>query len=287
MAMCASGSIGILSAPQGGCSSISLAACGTTTGPQCLTALATATGKANCMSAFYSYDDTMIVTPTSITSIPAACTTCVITTCAPAFNTACVCTACTWLVPATPVTPAPAGNTHNVVICANAGAARCGTVCYVSVCGGNCPVTFCQVAGVTWNCIYLCHLGGGGCGSALASAAGCLTPAISVAGDCYCVCICGILRAACCCGTSCAVISITCGAGSKLCCCVGVGGAACCPSVSFCVLCGNNVNYSLTACHQCAGCCGTAISCICLVSITKIVGCYCQSGVSTDVAATY
>jgi hypothetical protein len=150
MAMCGSGSIGELSAPQGGCSSISAAACGSTAGPKCMTALAAAAGKSlpiNMTTCWYGYIDALIITPTTFTSIPATCTTCVITTCAPAFNTACACTACgAWLVPDTPITPTPAGNTHNIIVCANSGAARCGTVCYDSVCGAVCTITFCQLA---------------------------------------------------------------------------------------------------------------------------------------------
>jgi hypothetical protein len=133
------------------------------------------------MSAFFSYDDTMIVTPTSIINIPATCTTCSVTTCAPAFNTACVCTSCSWLVPATPVTPAPAGNSHSIVICANTGAARSGCVCYVSVCGGNCAVTLSQLAGITGE--YINYTVG--------HCEGILCPALT-AGDCFCLnfCVC-------------------------------------------------------------------------------------------------
>ena len=188
MAMPASGILRLSGCSQS-CGSIMRAACGSTaTAPVCLTALAIAAGKACSMQAFHNYDDTMVVTPTGITSISAAGTTCSVTTCAPAFNTACVCTACSWLCPVTPVTPTPAGNTHNVVIGANAGAARSGTVCYVSVCGGNCPVTFCQVAGVTTKCVDFlssCNSYVGYC----CLKCGCLcTTSAMAAGDCYCMC---------------------------------------------------------------------------------------------------
>lgn len=266
MAMPAS-CIGLLTCVNGACSSISAAACGTTA-TKCLTALATAAGKANCMSAFFNYDDTMVVTPTSIINIPATCTTCCVTTCAPAFNTACVCTACNWLVPATPVTPAPAGNTHNIVICANTGAARCGTVCYNSYCGQCCTVTLCQLVG--WTCINLCHLAGNS-PATCASACGCLYPAISVSGDYYCVCICAILKVAAC-GTAWSCVCVTCAGTCKMCCCISAAGTCTCPSTSFCVICPNCVNYFLAACHQ-SGCGGANSSAAgCLVSVTCVSG---------------
>jgi hypothetical protein len=287
MAMPASGILRLSGCSQS-CGSIMRAACGSTaTAPVCLTALATAAGKASCMSAFYSYDDTMVVTPTSFTSIPNTCVTCSVTTCAPAFNTACVCTSCSWLVPATPVTPAPAGNSHNVVVCANAGAARCGTVCYVSVCGGNCAVTLCQVAGVTFTSISMYQIAGSGCGTAYATNTSCLTPPISVAGDCYCVCFCTHMCVTTA-GVGCSQITILRNGTPQLTCCITAGQACVNPSVSFLVCCGQAIITTILACKCCgAGKCGSSVGCVVLNSITKVVGCYCIGSTISEIAATW
>jgi hypothetical protein len=60
MAMCSSGSLGIISAPQGGCSSISVAVDGNTTPPKSLCALSVSAGlpAPHSMLEFYGYDTT-------------------------------------------------------------------------------------------------------------------------------------------------------------------------------------------------------------------------------------
>jgi hypothetical protein len=294
MAMPASGILRLSGCSQS-CGSIMRAACGSTaTAPVCLTALATAAGKASCMSAFYSYDDTMVVTPTSFTSIPNTCVTCSVTTCAPAFNTACVCTSCSWLVPATPVTPAPAGNSHNVVVCANAGAARCGTVCYVSVCGGNCAVTLCQVAGVTTKSINFCCLGGCSCSAVnccFCCACGCLyTSSAMAAGDCYCMCcfcICyGAAAGSCCTTVSC--VGLSCNGTLKYNCSFSTFGCwGCTATMCALVKYGECWNWFTSVFAAPPGCAAHPYACICFAAAAVTCSCgstFCRGTTYSEVA---
>ncbi len=193
MSMPASGNLGLLSCPGGiACTSISAAACGTTVGPKCLTALATAAGKTACMRAFYSYDDSLVIAPASITSISGLGATCSVSACAPAFNTFTNATACTWLHPAAPSAPSPAGTSQSIVIDANASAARCGVVCYTPICGTIQCVTLCQLAS---NAVQLSVLssncGAGATADAVLKISS--TPSM-IAGECFCLCLCGCLH---------------------------------------------------------------------------------------------
>lgn len=198
MVMCASGNLAELSAPQGGCSSISLAACGTIAGPKCMTALATAAGKSlpiNMTTCWYGYNDSLVVTPTSIINIPAAGAVCNVLACAPAFNTFTnSCGGCTWFHPTSPTPPSPAGTSQGITIDANAtNICRCGCACYTPICGTIQCVCLYQLGTpdlITFNLIT------SNCGAGV-TADGCLsvisTPAMTV-GQCYCLCLCGCLH---------------------------------------------------------------------------------------------
>ena len=191
--MPASGNIGLLCC-QGGvaCTSISAAACGTTVGPKCLTALATAAGKTACMRCFYGYDDSLVIAPAITSLISGLGATCSVSACAPAFNTFTNSTACTWLHPAAPSAPSPAGTSQSVVIDVNPGAARCGVVCYTPICGGVVCATFCQLLSraiefsvISSNC---------GAGTTADAVLSIISTPSMVAGDCICLCLCGCLH---------------------------------------------------------------------------------------------
>ena len=281
MAMCASGSIGILSAPQGGCSSISLASCGTTAAPQCLIALGSATDKnlPVAMSAFYGYNDSLVITPTTISAIPNICTTCCVTTCAPTFNTATVSSACTWLVPVTPITPTPTGNTHNIVICANTGAARCGTVTYTPTCGSSIIVTLCQVAsGVSPKCVQLVYQSGSGCGtSTIASYLyGIVISPAMAAGECFCLCLGGVLNTANEGASSCANYVVNCTVGVYCYSCNISANVCATPSPSYSIMITNTNNSCVCLCLCAQTTAGCHHSCAFgnIISVTSVAGCF-------------
>jgi hypothetical protein len=195
MAMCNSGSLGMISAPQGGCSSISLAVCGSAQASS-LCSMSLAAGKIapHAMSEFHGY---------------------------------------------APIIP-----------------------------------------------IRMCQTGGGNCGTAYATNIGCLTPAISVVGDCYCVCFCTHM-----CVTTGGVgysqIIIQRAGTNQLSCCITAGQACINPSVSFLVSNGQAVNINLYACKSCpGGCCGGSSACVCLNSITSVVGCYSAGTPANEIAVT-
>jgi hypothetical protein len=158
MAIPGSGSLGILTCPGGvACTAIAKVVCGGGVGgpqslcnmfllagfsiPQPMTNFHGSTVGDLCM--FY-----LATNCQSINNISAAGTTC--TLCAWSFtpNTFSVSTSCTWLHPASPTAPGPTfpGTTQNVVIDANLGAARSGTVCYTPIhCGSIQTITFNQL----------------------------------------------------------------------------------------------------------------------------------------------
>lgn len=161
MSVCPSGSLGILSAPQGGCSSLAGVACGTSSGPQSLLALGAAVGKAgaiNMTTCWYGYNNNPQITPASFTSVPTAGCTAVVTICAPAFNTGLAsCGANTWLHPqSSPYSTSPTGVAQNIVIDVNTGAARTGCVSYSPNWGGVCYISIQQLAGIVWHCVDMC-----------------------------------------------------------------------------------------------------------------------------------
>ena len=150
MAMPASGIIRLSGCSQA-CGSISVAACGNATMPKSLSALSVAAGKStpHGMLEFYSYDNTLIITPADpITGITAAGTTCNLTVCGPAFNTYTFSDACTWITPNAPQVPSPTGSVVGIGISANTGAARAGLLCILPTVGGQQNRCFCQLAGV-------------------------------------------------------------------------------------------------------------------------------------------
>jgi hypothetical protein len=151
MAIPASGSLGIMTCPNGACSGIASVVCGGGVGGgQSLINLLNIATLGNNMSNFHGspYGD-LVVTPTLVSSIVAGGTTYGVVACSYSPNTFTTSTACTWLHPAAPSAPSIAGTTQNITIDANAGAARCGTVTYTpSHCGTVQTVTLCQLAGV-------------------------------------------------------------------------------------------------------------------------------------------
>lgn len=151
MAMPASGIIRLSGCSQA-CGSISVAACGNATMPRCLSALSTAAGKSapHAMSEFYSYDNTLIITPADpIANIAAAGTTCNLTVCGPAFNIYTFADACSWITPNAPEIPSPTGSAVGIVIAANTGAARAGLLCITPTVGSRQDRCFCQLVGAT------------------------------------------------------------------------------------------------------------------------------------------
>ena len=273
MAMPAS-CIGLLTCVNGACSSISAAACGTTTGPKCLTALATAAGKAKCMSAFFGYNDNLVVTPASFLTVPAAGCTAVVTACAPAFNTyAASCGVNGWLHPTPTGVPSPAGTTANIIIDPNSGVARFGCACYTPMVGTMQSVLICQVAGITYKCVYVGGVSGSGCGGTLNSTYqyGCLkgtvysTP-LMVNGECYCICIAMGLSAS----SGCAVGFVYCNATLKLCCCTAAMCAS--PTISFPVIYSDCVCLCVTAYQTSYLCSGCSCAKVYVQSVTSISG---------------
>jgi hypothetical protein len=256
MSMPASGNIGMLSTPQGGCSSISLAACGNATPPKSFLALAAAAGKPACASAFYSYDDSLVITPTTIISIPAAGATCSVSACAPAFNTFIPATSCTWLHPAGATPPSPSGVAQNITIDVNAGGARCGTVTYTPTCGGVQTVTLCQLSAT--KAIMIRQISTTGCGAAITCATIGFCSSITMSSsDCFCLCLVGGL--------------FTTGQGANSCACYKV----CCNGTTQCYICSilsntftTSIGYSIMV--TCAN-----ISCICVTicAVTTAAGC--------------
>lgn len=88
MTMCASGSLGIISCPQGGCSSIAMAVDGNITGSKSLSTLSTTAGKSapHSMIEFYGYG-TAVQKCVNILNL-----TCVGQNLANAYATGCLCT---------------------------------------------------------------------------------------------------------------------------------------------------------------------------------------------------
>jgi hypothetical protein len=218
----------------------------------------------------------LCVCPTPIASISAAGATphtCAISVCPNTFTPA---TACSWLHPAAPSAPSLAGTAQNVTVDANAGAARCGTVTYTpSHCGSVQTITFCQLAGVTWKCIYMGTTTSVGCGTALdACQYGTLTstPAL-VAGDSYCLCY--NFNGSCGQASGSVFLCITCAGGSKLSCCIstvcGLG------SGSFTVNQGNAVVFCVIA-HKLKSTGTRSAAFIGISCITSISGSECYGG---------
>jgi hypothetical protein len=81
MVMCASGSLGIISAPQAGCSSISQAVDGNVTPPKSLTTLSVAAGKTapHAMTEFYGYGGTIPVKLGLVSQSSTSSSCCVLT----------------------------------------------------------------------------------------------------------------------------------------------------------------------------------------------------------------
>lgn len=282
MAIPGSGALGILTCPGGvACTAISGVVCGTVTGPQSLCNMFIIAGQSipGTMTNFHGsiYGD-LCVLPATINSISNAGATCAVLACSYSPNTFTVATACTWLHPAAPSAPSIAGTSQNITIDANAGAARQGTVCYTpSHCGSVQTITLCQVAGVTWKCIYVGSVGGTSCGS-LTTTCQCgiitATPAMS-AGECYC-------------GTFCIANSVTTGNGGgadgyivcngtvKLhCCTTAACGTGC---VAFVVTSTDTVCLCALAHTPSAACTGCACSRVYIGSISSIVGSECYGG---------
>ena len=184
--MPASGCLGINECPNAvACTSISMAVCNTVAGSLSLSTLAACAGKSCCMTAFYGYDN-FVVTPTTTISIPAAGCTVAMCVCGPAPITYTTSTACAaMLVPAAPVTIAPAGVATTVLVCANEGLARSSVVCYTPSYGTIKCATFCQLCG-TQSLFFtsLCSVSLACCACRLSRLDG-----MCVAGNCACLCL--------------------------------------------------------------------------------------------------
>lgn len=274
--------LAILSCPGSvACTSISKAACGTSSPSKSLSALATAAGKSlpiNMTSCWYGYDDSLKITPVSFTSVPSAGATCTITACAPAFNTFSVsCGSNTWLHPAGPTAPSPAGTSQNIVIDANAGVARTGCACYTPTCGTVCCVSISQLATpIAINSTQTCS----GCGSSLGASMCVLwTPASTfpTSGQ-LCLCFCGTLSTVNDGTTSYGWFCMTCNGASKCCCCFT--GALCNSGIPFgpwIYNCGDVYRACVTVCKGCSLCTTNKVNAtIGIASITAcVVGSYC------------
>lgn len=288
MALCSTGALGMLSCPQGACSSIGTAMYGASPGAVSLRAMFGINGMScpNCMTNFHSFNGDLYVCPTPITSLAAAGQTtnvCAIAVCTNTFTTS---TACSWLHPAAPAAPSLAGTSQSVTVDANSGAARSGTICYIpSHCGSVQTIIFCQLAaGAIVKCVNVGSIGGTGCGGSLTTTCQCgilsYTPALS-AGECYC-------------GTFDIANSVTsgnnggtdswvvCNGTIMLHCCTttvcGIG------SVSFVVKFGDSVCLCALAHTPSSTCTGCACSNVYISSITSIVGGECLGALCTCVS---
>jgi hypothetical protein len=190
--------MGMLSAPQGGCSSISLASCINTSGPKSLLALGASAGKGgsiNMTSCWYGYNNFQ-VTPTTIVNIPAAGGIVCATACGPAAN-AYQSGGGYWSTILTLPTLSPSGVNPQICVYANTGGARAENVSLQpNACSADVKyICLCQIAATTtttaapsykpvcFQNIYTCDTGVGGC-CALACIQG--NP---ISSECYNVCL--------------------------------------------------------------------------------------------------
>jgi hypothetical protein len=288
MAMPTGGTIAMISAPNGLCSSICDTVCGNHPGGD--RSLSGMTHKIGCgapykMSCFYSLVNDVIVAPNPLTSIVAAGATCVEKVCGPTWNSVdVVSNNPTWIVPVTPVSPAASpGANENVVICANTGAARSGTAVYTPQGSGTNTVTFCQL-GVTWKCVDLCKTASS-CGSAGACALNCfIYSSARIASECFSACISSALSAVGQAAGSWVCIDVCCN-GSRLFCCVTT--ACSTPNCTFCVDYNDCINISLYACACNTSCANGSCGHVILTSVTCCSGCgyFCKGSLCSDVLA--
>lgn len=222
----------------------------------------------------YNFNINSVRPANTITSISAAGTTTNVCAIGISTNTFTPSSACSWLHPAGATPPSQAGTSQSVTVDANAGAARCGTITYTpSHCGGVQTITFCQLAGVTWKCIYVASIGGTGCGSSTSACQyGTLTstPALSI-GDSYTLCY--AFNGTCGSAGGGVFLCITCAGGSKLACCINVACGS--SSGSFVVNQGNTVTFCVIA-HKSSGSAARAF--IGIQSISSGVGSECYGG---------
>jgi hypothetical protein len=155
MATCSTGSIGILSAPQGGCSSYSLAVCNTQTGPKSLCQLIQTAGlsiPAYVSQSVHGYDNFIVDVPT----VSNIANTGGVVNCPKLYGpgpiTFTMSDSETWITPGTPITMNyPTGVAQPITISSNpdGSSARSGTVCFLPSTGGQKTVTYQQLAGNT------------------------------------------------------------------------------------------------------------------------------------------
>jgi hypothetical protein len=163
MAMPSTGAIGMVSCPNGVCSSIAGVVCGSLSGPISLCSMFQQTGQSipgNMINFHGSTIGDLSITPTLTTSIPAlggSYATCLWSATPNTVNV--VSSDGSWLVPFSPsVGPNPTypGYATSLCVCTNAGAARSGTITYTPIhCGSAQVATFCQLAGTVWKCVNL------------------------------------------------------------------------------------------------------------------------------------